>query len=460
MSDRRDYYFRQVVQEGELDQGFADLENADRNWTLDVGLFGIFYGMGVAQAGSPNLTVVVGGPGAAYDQLGQRCLVATNQTVDVSKDSSNVSTAVSTNGKEKKVSVFVQFSRALSDPRVDGNAATVYFQRSESFQFVVAQGAEANVGFSTPPALMSNAVLLADITLIFNQTQVVNGDISTSRRQDCFVYSGSPRSIRRGRVGDALSDLLSYYNTLVGGTGDTIAATRINYAGGGSWADASTNPAATVEAQLDKIITDLGGASGYAKVGNAGGLNATNAWSGANTFSDVTATGTNKYKLASRSLVRVTQSLPIAATDSIAGVWKFTNHGEAHQVADDSAGQSLTFGVDVPNAAVITRIDVAVNGSTHANLTNVTLPNIYLVTEDTSGNFVQVGLAADSSGTAGAYDGQHNISITGLSHTVDKTTKRYHVIVDGETGAAFVAGLIVQSVKTTFTTTAQDDGAG
>lgn len=67
-------------------------------------------------------------------------------------------------------------------------------------------------------------------------------------------------------------------NTLVFGTGAEIAAgstsaslsghqaNDISYAGGPAWADSTTNPAATVEAQLDKIVTDLAGSSGTAKI--------------------------------------------------------------------------------------------------------------------------------------------------------------------------------------------------
>lgn len=66
------------------------------------------------------------------------------------------------------------------------------------------------------------------------------------------------------------------------GANDTIAAgtlfaqlgllkqaAHIEYAGGGAWADSSTNPATLVENQLDKIISDLGGINGTAKIGSA-----------------------------------------------------------------------------------------------------------------------------------------------------------------------------------------------
>jgi hypothetical protein len=48
-------------------------------------------------------------------------------------------------------------------------------------------------------------------------------------------------------------------------------ATAIAYASGPAWADGTTNPAATVEMQLDKIVADLSAATGAAKIGYAGG---------------------------------------------------------------------------------------------------------------------------------------------------------------------------------------------
>lgn len=53
-------------------------------------------------------------------------------------------------------------------------------------------------------------------------------------------------------------------------------ASGIAYAGGPAWADGTTNPATTVEAQLDKIITDLVGAAGTGKIqGSAVGTDLT-----------------------------------------------------------------------------------------------------------------------------------------------------------------------------------------
>ncbi len=314
MANRKDYYFRQRVTEAELDVGFADLEDAAHNLAADLGFVGVLANAVVSQhAPVPDLTVDVSGPGSILDQLGQRIFFSALQNVNVAQDDNGVSTAVATAGNEKVVSVFAKFDRALSDPRVDGNSITVFFRRDESFRFIVAQGVEAPAGTAAPPPLRSDAILLADVTRSYGQTQVLAAAISTARRQDAFVVTGSPRSIRRGQTRESISDTLGFYNAHASATADrhnatgvdalattgspnaltagtaksqidallgfinghqsqasgAHAASAISYAGGGAWADAATNPATTVEAQLDKVITDLAATSGAPKVGAA-----------------------------------------------------------------------------------------------------------------------------------------------------------------------------------------------
>lgn len=49
---------------------------------------------------------------------------------------------------------------------------------------------------------------------------------------------------------------------LYGQLGQLSLAANHDYGGGGAWADGTTNPAATVEAQLDKIVSDIASTSG------------------------------------------------------------------------------------------------------------------------------------------------------------------------------------------------------
>lgn len=48
-----------------------------------------------------------------------------------------------------------------------------------------------------------------------------------------------------------------------------VPAADVAYAGGGNWADGTTNPATTVQAQLTKIVSDLAGGTGTAKLQGA-----------------------------------------------------------------------------------------------------------------------------------------------------------------------------------------------
>src|SRR4051812_28960073 len=95
MSHRLDYYFRQRVSEAELDLGFSQLEQADRDLSADLGFTGVLANAVVSQhAPVPDLTVDVSGPGAILDQLGQRIFFSALQNVNVAQDDNGVTTGV------------------------------------------------------------------------------------------------------------------------------------------------------------------------------------------------------------------------------------------------------------------------------------------------------------------------------------------------------------------------------
>lgn len=269
---RYDFFFRQKVEEGELDAAFQAVEDAINRGFTDLDTTGIVAGLDVVQQVSPNLTVQVQGPGVAYDQTGQRIAIAATQNVNCAVDENALSTAVIGIGNKKWLSIFIEFDRTLSNPRLDGNASTVYYDRAESFVLNVAAGAEAVS--PTRPALRSDQILLADVLIAYGQTTIVNGDISTTRREEAFVVTDTPRSILARTALAAMTQLLGYYNDHVLGSADNHPATAIAYAGGAAWADGATNPATTVEAQLDKIVSDLAAATGAKKLG----LEALAAW--------------------------------------------------------------------------------------------------------------------------------------------------------------------------------------
>lgn len=272
MAGRRNYYFKQLVQEGELDAGFAALEQAVWSLWADQANPGILINATVSQhAGTPDLTVDISGSALIYDQNGKRINIVGLQNVNVAVDSAGASTNVTTPGNEKWVSIFIRYKKLLSDPRVDGNSNTVFFVEDEGFEFVVVQGTEAAIGVAVRPTLDPTAILLGDVQRLNAQTQILTANISaqsgsgffsSTRRQDAFVYASGSLKVRAGTPLTSDAALLALISPLT-------LATGITYGGGGTWADGGTNPSTTVEGQLDKIITDLAGTNGSLKIGAA-----------------------------------------------------------------------------------------------------------------------------------------------------------------------------------------------
>jgi hypothetical protein len=277
MADRRDYYFRQKVTEAELDAGFDGLEQADFNLAVDNEFIGVVQGMGVSEkSGTPDLSVDVQGPGTAYSKDGERINFSSTQNVDVSQDDGGTPTTVGTPGNTKVVSVFIEFDRALSDARIDGNSLTVYFQRDESFDFSVVQGAEAAIGAEVPPPLDAGKILLADIRIENGTTQILDSATvgvydqidTTTRREDAFKFTGGTVEVTAGTAHDAISDLITKLNLHVD-DGDFYHA----FSAGQNWEDSTSISATTVTGAIDEIVSDLAGTgagvSGAHKVGSA-----------------------------------------------------------------------------------------------------------------------------------------------------------------------------------------------
>ena len=247
MASLRDWYFQQLVTEADLDEAFTLMQDADQNYVIDNGLVGVYFGLDVAEAGVPNLTVQVSA-GAAYDQTGQRMAVPSTQLVNVAVDSNAVSTTVAGVGNSKIISVYVKFKRVLGNPKTDGNNASIQYDRDEGYEFIVRQSTEA-VG-PTPPALQADEILLADITRVFGGTTVVNAAISTARRQWSIDATAGAFSVKTGRVDSAIQAVLDVANNHIVDAVGAHAATAI------SNTPAGTIAATTVQAAIDELHTD------------------------------------------------------------------------------------------------------------------------------------------------------------------------------------------------------------
>lgn len=257
--DRFNWFFRQKVTEAELDAGFDAVERALFRIALDWGVVGITTGAEVSErAGTPNLSVDIAGPATIYDQDGQRISWSATQNLSVSVDESSTSTVVATPGNEKWLSIFAEFTRVQSDPRTDGTGAPILFNQAEGYTLSVVQGAEAAIGLAVRPSLEADRILLADVRLINGQTQVLNADISTSRREDAFVLTVGGTTARAGQIEEAIQEALDLIPTLANLSDNTAPNDGATLVGVDVIAGSPTSLAqGTVRTQLEDIVSAL-----------------------------------------------------------------------------------------------------------------------------------------------------------------------------------------------------------
>jgi hypothetical protein len=275
MADRYDYYFNQLLAESELDGGFDALEQADWDIVGDLGLLGLVSGGGVSQhSPTPDLTVDVAAL-KAYDPNGKRIRVSTGQTVDMSIDYLGASTSVAGVGNSKILTLMIGFDRTLSDPRIDGDSATVYFSRAESYTFKVIQGAEATTGTEVAPSKDSSYVFLADITIDYAQTQILTADIDADTRSGkCFELSAGALAVSVGTPEESDQAILTELNNHITDVANAHDASAVAF-GSAPYAGTGLNIAAT---ELDAVIKEI--------ADEAGGLDTANTWNGTNDFND------------------------------------------------------------------------------------------------------------------------------------------------------------------------------
>lgn len=222
--NKYDWFFLQPVSEAEMQDAFDAVETSINNLSVDQGNTGIYTGLAASVTTPTNTLSVNISVGVAYDQQGNRVAVPA-LVQDISVDSNAVPTTVAGSGNEKWVTVFAEYTRAVGDPRVDGNGATIQYDDFDGYSIVVVQGTEAAVGTATRPSVSSSMVLLFDIYRYHGQTAittaVVNGNnqIDATRRQDVYNIAQSPFSIRGGTMAAGLTSMLTDLNSHVNSVG-------------------------------------------------------------------------------------------------------------------------------------------------------------------------------------------------------------------------------------------------
>lgn len=147
--------------------------------------------------------------------------------------------------------------------------------RDETFEFVVRQGAEGNVGAAAKVPLQEDELLVCDVLRSHGQTQIQAGDIDTSRRQAFIFATGNAVQIVSGlwsvlapateTVQSALDSADAVLDGHFDGTANKHPAAHVTYTPHGFVG------ASNVQAAIDEVVDDLSSATagtpGASKVG-------------------------------------------------------------------------------------------------------------------------------------------------------------------------------------------------
>ncbi|MDJ0766542.1 MAG: hypothetical protein QNJ97_26445 [Myxococcota bacterium] len=360
MADRCDFYFRQKVTEAELDLAFELLEKADRDLASDIGIYGIVSGADpMPHSPVPDLTIDLAAPGRAYDHLGQRIFFGTDQRVDCSIDYTGIPTQVSTAGNERWLGVFLRFDRLLSDPRTDGNSQQVYFRRDESFQIRVRQSPEGPIGSAPRVPLVEDELLICDIRRIAGQTQLLEVDIDTSRRQAFIFARGDAVEVASAlwntiqpavatvqAAFDSVDDILTGH---LDGSNHRHSADQVDYTPHGFVA------ANTVQDAVDELIDDLAstdtGSSGASLVGSDAVADTPNALPAGSTHGQLAQVlNWLNTHISASSGAHNASAIAAAAHNHISGV---SVQAQLQEIVDDLQSQDSSLGAaQVGDAAI------------------------------------------------------------------------------------------------------------
>jgi hypothetical protein len=258
--NRYDWYFEQIVSQGEMDQAFDWVGDAISGMASDADYTGIQFGLtAIPTVPLADLNVQIVGPGGGVDKDGERLYSGLAlEAVDCSVDEYGAPTAVTAPANDRYVSVFVRHKVDLSVPKIDGNGLEVYTRRLDGYEYIVRQGAQAATGTAVPPALLADALLITDVLLSFGTTQITIAEIENTRREDWVRYNGTTiGTLTYGTSKDAVLAVLAML--------DTWGAT-MPFVPTDTWFDAalpagSAPPVGDVQAALNAIVYDLAAAA-------------------------------------------------------------------------------------------------------------------------------------------------------------------------------------------------------
>ena len=167
--DRKNFYFRQIVGESDLDAAFTDVENALKDLVVSQELTGIVTGYEVSNPSTSPYQVDVSA-GVAFSKSTGRRMTWGGGTVSLltDEDSNAILLPLTTDGDVLVLSLFAKPVYIESDSRTDGNGNSLYYVRTEDVTLVLEQGTLGDTTATpapTVPATRADQVLIADIII-------------------------------------------------------------------------------------------------------------------------------------------------------------------------------------------------------------------------------------------------------------------------------------------------------
>ncbi|WP_437992208.1 hypothetical protein [Sorangium sp. So ce145] len=169
------------------------------------------------------------------------------------------------------------------------------------------------------------------------------------------------------------------------------------------------------------------------------------------TMTDLTLSGTSRLKLGSRAVNR-------RARASVVGASGFTADAGGFVTQSSTSDANVTWEIDVPHGSTLTGAYIMVQPNTHGSLPAV-MPRLRVMRTSSNEITLQtVGSSApDASGSTGAYNVAHPITVSGLSEVVDRSQYNYFVKLEGEASTNSMTGLQAGAPKWTATMTELPD---
>jgi hypothetical protein len=132
----------------------------------------------------------------------------------------------------------------------------------------------------------------------------------------------------------------------------------------------------------------------------------------------------------------------------LSGAW--TPSATTAGIVSAGTGQGAAFEAQPPHGSTLTDVRVWIlPAGGHAALPG-TMPTITLATVHNAGGVTTIGASTDTSLNVTAYQNNHAIALTGLSHVVDRSAFRYVVFFAGEASANAVNGLLLYYCELTY----------